>query len=59
MADSLQLKNHAFRLCLAVGLPSLKDHANAGFALAAEEISRTGSDLRPKTAGIPLMHLYL
>ena len=34
MADRLQLKNHAFRLCLAVGLPSSKDHTNTGFALA-------------------------
>jgi hypothetical protein len=33
MADRLQLKNHAFRLCLAVGLPSSKEHTNTGFAL--------------------------
>jgi hypothetical protein len=34
MADRLQLKNHALRLCLAVGLPASKDHTNTGFDLS-------------------------
>ena len=34
MADRLQLKNRALRLCLAVGLPASKDHTNTGFDLS-------------------------
>ena len=40
MADSLQLKNHAFCFCLAVGFRSSKDHTNTGFALSAALRSR-------------------
>jgi hypothetical protein len=33
MADRLQLKNHAFCFCLAVGPPASKEHTNTGFDL--------------------------